>query len=753
MRGSRSSFIGTSGALVVGFLLSSAPALAATGTPLAAPGRYPYVDPAQLDSWINVSDDGTVTFFTGRIDFGQHKQTAYSQIVADELDVPYASVRAVMGDTSRTPNQGASSASDGLLNGSPPIRHAAAEARRVLVDLAVERLAVPANQLSVTDGIVSVVGDPSKRVSYGDLIGGRRFGVTLQVERADTLSVDVHGMAKPKDSRTYRIVGQSVPAEDIAAKVNAKWPRVHNVRLPGMLHARLVLPPSPGAHVATVGTFRTPVAPDVQVVRNGDFIAVVAKNEWSAIKAAEALDVSWTPADFSNGSKAVFDYLRTTPAVMPEKAVFAPVGDVDASLSAAHRTFEAVYNYPAQNHGMIGPSCGVADVRGDNVVAYAGTQDPPRTREVIAKLLRVGESNVRVIPVEPSGCYGRMGIDDATVAAAFLSKRVGKPVRVQFMRAQEHVWEPVQQPSSFTLRAGIDESGKIVAWDQQEWSWAWDDVELPVRLATGAGLKAERSPFYRQPGGGESSSYRFAAMRGRAYTGAPLLRGTAMRSPGRIQINFSGEQFMDEIAAATSQDSLAFRLRHATDPRTIAVLQRAAESAGWQSRPSPSGDAKGSGRIARGRGISVVSNQRNTYVATVAEVEVDRQTGKVAVKRMVVAADPGLVINPVAISAQIEGGTIYATSRALKEEVTYDGKNVLSKDWLSYPILRFSETPEIEIVLINRTELSPGGIGEPPNTTPAAAIGNAIFDAVGVRVREMPFTPARMLAALNARGA
>jgi nicotinate dehydrogenase subunit B len=746
MRATRSDFLKAGGALVVGFAI---PGVASASTAATAQaGRYGYVDPAKLDSWIAVAQDGTVTYFTGRIDFGQHKQTAFSQIVAEELDVPYAAVHAVMGDTARTPNQGPSTASNGLLDGAKPLRHAAAEARRVLLELASERLGVPVSHLVVTDGVVSVNGESERQVPYGALIGGRRFGTTLSVTHPDSATVDVQGTATLKDPRNYRIVGQSIPAVDITPKVSARWPRVHNVRLSGMLHARLVLPPTPGAHVARIGGLRGTVPDVVQVVHDGDLVAVVAKTEWAAIKGAEAVDVTWTEASLPSNN-AVFDYLRGAPAIYPVHQTFKPVGDVDAVLGGAHRTFEAVYDYPAQNHGMIGPSCGVAEFRDGELVAYAGTQDPPTTREAIAKLLGLPKSSVRVIPVESSGCYGRLGVDDATVAAAFLAKKVGRPVRVQLMRAQEHVWEPVQQPSSFTLRAGIDANGKIIAWDQQEWTWGWDETELPLRLVPGEGLKSDTEPLFRQPGGGESSSYQFGAMRGRGYTAAPLLRGTAMRSPGRIQINFAGEQFMDEIAAATKQDPIAFRLRHTSDPRTIAILKRAAEASGWETRPSPSGEAHTAARIAKGRGIAVVSNQRNSYVATVAHVEVDRQTGKVAVKRIVVAADAGIVVNPVGIRAQIEGATIYATSRSLKEEVAYDKSKVLTKDWVSYPILRFSEVPQIEIALIDRKDVLPGGIGEPPNTTPAAAIGNAIFDATGVRIRRLPYTPSRVRAALG----
>jgi len=739
---SRGRFLATGGALIVSFGL---PPATAADPPAPAAGPYPLRDPAQLDTWIAVSQDGSVSFYTGRIDFGQHKSTAFSQIVADELDVAYEAVKPVMGDTSLTPNQGASSASDGLLNGAKPIRHAAAEARRILVERAAQRFGVEPAQLVVANGVVSVSSDPSRRVRYGDLIGSARFDVTLKVSNPDTVVVDVIGAAKLKDPSTYTVVGKSLPARDIPAKVTGTAPRVHNVRLPGMLHARLILPPSPGSHVVSVGSL-TGFA-GVHVVHRGDFVAVAASDEWTAIRAGQQLKVVWSPAETLPGSDAVFAYLRNAPASMPQRVV-KKVGDSAAAMAGAARTFEAVYNYPSQNHGMIGPSCGVADVKDDRITLYAGTQDPPGTRAATAKLLGVPLEMVRVIPIEPSGCYGRLGIDDATVAAALVSRELRKPVRVQLMRGQEHTWEPGQPPSTFSLKAGVDPSGKVVALEQQEWSWALVEDELPVMLASSGEIKGTMPPFFRVPGGGEPGNYAFANLTVLGNTVAPRLRGTAMRSPGRIQVNFAGEQFLDEIAAATGQDPIEFRLRHVADERSAAVLRAAAKAAGWVSRPSPGPDARSGARIARGRGVSLVASQRSTWVATIADVEVDRQTGLVTAKRITVAVDPGIVVNPVGIEAQIEGATIYATSRTLKEEVRYNRSTVASSDWLSYPILRFMEVPDIRIELLNRTDQPPGGIGEPPNTTPAAAIGNAVFDATGIRLRELPFTPARVKAAL-----
>jgi nicotinate dehydrogenase subunit B len=738
----RSAWLQTSGAVIVSFGLPFRPGVAEG----AAPGRP---DPSQLDSWLAVSSNGTVTAYTGRVDFGQRKRTAYAQIIAEELDVPVGAIVLVMGDTALTVSQGASTASDGIYHGARPLRHAAAEARRVLLELASKQLGVPASQLTVSNGIVSAAGDPSQRVAYGALIGNRRFNVTLKVVRDERPALDVQGQAQPKDPSRYTIVGRSVPAAEIPHKVAATWPRVHNVRLAGMLHARLILPPAVGAHVVRVGGFEEPAPRGVRVVAKGDFVAVLSENEWTAIQGAERLAVTWTHAETLPGNDRVFEYLRTAPSSAPPETVV-KVGDVDAALPAAAKTFTAQYNYPSQNHGMIGPSCGVADVKTDEATVYAGTQDPAKTRSAIARLLDVPEQNVRVVPVEPSGCYGRLAVDDATVAAAVLSQHVGRPVRVQMTRGQEHTWEPLQPPSTFSFRAGVDASGKIIAWDHQEWTWGYVGDELPVMLIPRGKIKAGAPPHVRPPGGGAVSAYTFANARVVGNPVAPLLRGLFMRSPGRIQVNFAGEQFMDEIAAATGQDPIAFRLRHTTDERTAAVLNDVAKAAGWESRPSPSLDARSSARIARGRGVAVVAGQRNTYVATVAEVEVDRRTGNVRVRRMTVAVDPGLVVNPDGIRAQIEGATIFATSRALKEEVRYDRIKLTTSDWLTYPILRFTEVPDVRIALLNRTDLPPGGIGEPPNTTPPAAIGNAIFDATGIRLRELPYTPARVKAGLQA---
>lgn len=773
---SRTTFLRGGGALIIAFGL---PLSLTAREAAAASVPYPNVDPSQLDSWLAVSADGKVTVFTGRDDTGQHKETSYAQIVGDELDLPFDSVSVVMGDTARVPNQGGSEASDGLLNGGKPLRHAAAEARQVLVNMAAARFGVSAAQLGVTNGVVSVTSNPSQSVSYATLVGGQRFNTPMTVLGSST-TLDVAGSvpAQVKDPSLYTLIGQSIPSPAIPKMVTATWPRVPNVRLPGMVHARVVLPPAVGVHLVSVDGFKTKPTGVVSIVSHGDFVAVVAQEEWQAIQAMDSLQTTWTPSPgllSSNGN--VYEYLRTTNRV--SQSVTVPlVGNVDTAIAGAAKTLSAQYNYPGQSHGMLAPSCAIADVQNGQAICWSGTQSPFSTQASIAAIIGVPTTNVRVIALYNSGAYGREGTDDVATAAAYLSQQVGKPVRLQWMRQQEQGWEPTYPPSAFSFRAGVDSTGQIIAWDHQEFATAAAGTDLPTQLIASAPLATSGTPSFRPPGGGDISAYAFANMRVLGNAAVPQLRGAAMRSPGRIQVNFAGEQFMDEIAAATGQDPIAFRLRHLsnnTDPYTLvsmqprmaAVLQTAQQVSGWKSRPSPGPGATSNARVVSGRGIAIVASQRSSYIANVAEVEVDKKTGKVSVTQMHVTVDAGQIVNPIGIQAQIQGATIFSTSRALHEEVVFTRSHVVDADWVSYPILRFVDVPQaINITLLNQPTLSPAGsfanggmgsyvnsgIGEPPNTVVPAAIGNAIFDATGVRVREAPYTPGRVRAALKAAG-
>jgi len=765
---SRKQFVKGGGALVVGIMVLGAGLTAGA----QADGAFPTADPSQLDSWLAIGSDGKVTVFTGRIDSGQHKQTAYAQIVGDELDVPFESISMVMGDTARVVDQGGSTASDGLVNGAKPLRHAAAQARSVLLGLAATQLGVPASQLTVSDGVVSGGG---KTITYGQLIGGKRFGTTVKVLSSGS-TIDVQGTATIKDPSRYKLVGKSLPAVTIPEKVTGKFTYIHNVHVPGMVHARLVMPPSIGARLVSIDGFAKKPEGLVKVVVKGDFLAIVTEQEWQAIEALDNIKTTWTKASTLPGSGNVFEYLRS--ATPFKQTLVGSNGNVEAGLAAASKTFSAQYNYPVNNHGLIGPQCAVADVRGNQCTLLTPTQVPFSTQKAAATILGVPAGNVHVIYIEGSGQYGRGGLDDAGVAAAFISQQVGRPVRVQLMRQQEHGWGPSFPASAFDFRAGVDATGLITTWDHQETAWGTNALELPLQLVARQDVTTTGGPSNRPPGGGDVATYAFANYRQTGNSIAPLMRGIYMRSPGRIQTNFAGEQFMDEIASATGQDPIQFRLRHLANnndiytlasikPRMQAVLQAAQQVAGWETRPSPGPGAKSSARLVTGRGIAIVASQRSSYVANVAEVEVDKKTGKVRVTRMHVIVDAGQIVNPRAITAQIEGATLYATSRALKEQVVFNKETVTSTDWVTYPILRFVEIPaSIDVTLLDQPALSPvgsfdnggmgsyvnSGIGEPPNTVPPAAIGNAIFDATGVRIRELPFTPARMRAALKAAG-
>lgn len=743
----RSRFLQASAGLVVACGIP-APLRAAVATG-EAHAPFPAVSPASLDSWLAIMPDGSVTGFTGRNDSGQGKETAFAQVIAEELDVRVSTVLMVMGDTARTNDQGGSFASDGLLDGARPLRHAAAEARAFLLRLASTRLNVPVEQLRTHDGAVLVAAVSSRRITYAGLVGGRRFDVKLNVTGSGR-SLDIIGTVPVKDPKTYTIVGTSVPRFDIPAKVSGTYARVQNVRLPGMLHGRLVPPPAYGAEVVRFGGLKEPIDGVIKVVRKDNFVAVVARDEWTAIRGARSVDVTWsTPQHLVTGD--LFDAMRKMPANAPVRAV--PLeGDVEAALAVAQTKLQATYDFPIQNHGMMGPSCAVADVRPGEVTLYSGTQYPVITRRNVAAMLGVPLESVRVIWHQTAGCYGRMTMDDSVSAAALLSQAVGAPVRVQFMREDEHAWEPHIAPYTFAMRAGMDANGHVTVWDQDVWTWGLGpQAELPWILSGTAPPNPGRFSFAKI-GGGDAPTYKFANQRSTGHPiTTPMVRSIDMRSPGYIQANFANESFVDELAAKAGKDPIQFRLEHALEGRAVDVLHAVERLSKWERRPSPSAAARGSGRIARGRGVAVVSGQKSTWVATVAEVEVDRLTGVVRPTRMFVAVDAGLIVNPDGLRNQIEGATLFGTSRALKEELTWNASAVTSTNWANYPILRFTDVPDVEIVTIDRIEQPPGGIGEPPNTTAPAAIGNAVFDATGVRLRRVPFTSTRVKLALEER--
>jgi nicotinate dehydrogenase subunit B len=695
----------------------------------------------QVDAWLAVSRDNRVTILSGRVELGTGVQTALAQIAAEELDVSIDRISMVMGDTQRTPDEGYTAGSKTIQVGGVAVRQAAAQARQVLLGLAAKRFRVGAEQLLVRDGIVSTSGSTSQQVSFGDLIGDQRFNMLV--------GKNVH----TKSPDEYTIVGQSIPRFDLPNKIAGKPSYVQDQRVPNMLHGRVVRPAGIGATLQSIDESSIEnIQGVVQVVRNGNFVGVVAEQEWQAIQAAEQLKVAWQLVD-SLPDQA--DLYTTWLAAKTQDTSVVNDGAVDSVLSSSDHTLQATYQTPFQSHGSIGPSCALANVGAQRATVWSSTQGVFPLRGALAQLIGMDAENVHVIHVEGAGCYGHNGFDDAAADAALLSKAVGRPVRVQWTRQDEHGWDPKGPAMVMEVRGALDDQGNVAAWDYGVWTpthstrpggmaanlLAGTLVDPPAPAADNANIGGDRNA---------KTNYTFKHNRVTAHWLDSPLRPSALRSLGGGPNTFANESFMDEMAAAAGADPVAFRLRHLSDDRARAVVQAAADKAAWQARPSPL-SAPASGSTASGRGIAF-SRYENTeaYTAVVAEVDVDRTSGQVRLQRLVVAQDAGLIINPNGITNQLEGNMIQAASRALKEEVTFDRTHVTSVDWASYPILTFPEIPQVEVVLINHPDQPAYGAGEPSTLPVAAAIGNAIFDATGVRIRTVPFVPGRVSAALGA---
>ncbi|HYT53372.1 MAG TPA: molybdopterin cofactor-binding domain-containing protein, partial [Verrucomicrobiae bacterium] len=746
----RRQFLKGSGALIVSFnLFPPASNLFAQSSP--ASGGEP--DPTQLDSWIAIGQDGSVTIFTSKVELGTGIETALAQIAAEELDVSWRKIKVDMGDTSKTIDQATTSGSRTIERAGPQVRQAAAAARKELLRLAAEKLSAPAEKLTVRDGVVSVVGNPSKRMSYAQLIGGKRFNVKIQAEgRGNDLKLaqDV----KAKDPKEYTTVGKTVPRFDLPPKVTGEAVYIHDVRIPGMLHGRVIRPPTVSTAPVNIDEDSVKNIPGfVKVVQQGSFVGVVAKTEWAAIKAAEALKVTWAKptTKLPANTEELYAYLKNTKSFTTLKG--AEKGDPAATFDKAKKQYEATYRWPFQLHGMIGPSCAVADVRGDQATVWSGCQGPFRIRASVAALLKLPEKNVRIIYRDGSGSYGRLSSDDSSEDAALLSRLVGAPVRVQWSRRDEHGWEPKGPAQLQTLRAGVDDTGKIIAWEFTDYSLPWTVSATTTLLASeqiGIKSKTPGSGNGNQ-GGGEIYAFentKVSAEQIPWLQPEPFpLRTSNLRAPGQLSRCFASETLLNEIAADLGADPVEFRLRYLTaDQRATDVLKAVANKTQWQKRSSAS--ASSSGTTATGRGIAL-TRRSGGYAAAVADVEVNKSTGKVTVQRITLAHDCGLIVNPDGVKNQVEGNIIQGVSRALLEEVSFDASGVTSLDWSSYPILKFPEVPNLDIVLINRQEVSPLGAGELATVPVPAAIANAIFNATGVRLREVPFTPKRILAGLQ----
>ncbi len=692
-----------------------------------------------LDDWLAFEPDGTVNAYSGKVELGTGVQTALAQIVAEELDVPLERVHMTMGDTYQTPDEGYTAGSATISGGGSALRNAAAEARRAMLGMAAVRLDAAGDELVVQGGVISVKDRPERSVTYAELMGGKQF------------NLQVTGSAPRKAAAAYRIVGTPIPREDLPGKVAGRPSFIHDLRVPGMLHARMLRPPGPAAQLISVDEGSVRGLPGlVKVVQLGNLVGVVAETEIQAMEAAKRLKVEWQPAPAYPAMQELYAYLKQQPT---DDHVLVEDGDTEAALKGAARRLDATYYQPYHAHATIGPSCAVAQVTNDQATIWSSTPGPYPLGGAIAQLLEMPPERVHMIFVEGAGSYGQNGADDAAADAAVLSREVGgRPVRVQWTREDEFVWEPKAPAMVMEAHAGLDEKGNIVAWDYHVTSPSHvARARLGGQLIAGQLIARKRAPASRFSFGAERNAptnYSLPAQRVTVhYLQESPLRASSFRSLGGGENTFANESFMDEIAAAAGADPVEFRLRYLKGERERAVLQAAAEKAGWQSHPSHQRD--GGGR-AEGRGVAFVRYENDQAIAaTVAEVEVERATGVVRVQRITVAHDCGLIINPDGVSNQIEGNVIQSLSRTLKEEVQFDQERITSVNWESYKILTFSEVPDIQIMLINRPDEEAVGAGEPSTTTTAAAVANAIFDATGMRLRQIPFTPERVKAALS----
>lgn len=731
---SRRDLLKGGGALLVGFSIDgSLPASAARGEIAGPP------DPNAIDSWIAVHADNTATLFLGKVELGQGNTTGLLQIAGEQLDLDMSQLKSATLDTNVTPNQGGTISSSSIHEGGPQVRAAAAEARQALLRLASTRLGVQTGSLTVSKGVVSSDGFPTRSVTYGELLGDKLF------------SVKFTGTAPQKPIGRYKLVGTGVPRVDIPDKASGKYEYMQHVRVPDMLHGRIVRPRGQraygaGAKPMSIDESSIKHIPGARLVRKGDFVGVLAEREWDAVKAARALKVTWQESSALPGNADLFERMR---AAKTNDTVIADWGDAAKAFAQAAHVASATYYCPYQAHVPFAPNCALADVGPNGALVLCPTQDVYLSRDVLAAVLGLPVDKVRVRYVESSGTFGHSCHEDAAQAAAIMSQAVGKPVRVQFMRGDEHGWDNYGPAHLADVRAAIDGDGKIVAYDYQGWQHGWILTETSHELAL-------QLPPQERTGGlpailvnrmSTGSMYAVANRRvvSHAIPMVGMLKGGPLRSPLDLSYAFASEQTIDELALAAQLDPLEFRRKNIGDHRWLGVLNAAAEAAGWT--PRIAGSARSQGEVARGRGIGL-GTHHVSYGAAVAEIEVDKRTGDIVATRVYAALDAGLIVNPALVENQIVGQVIQATSRMLKEEVTFDHSGVTSLDWVSYPILRFAEHPNVTPVVVQRLEEPSTGAGEEVMGATASAIANAFFDATGVRLRQYPMTPERVKATL-----
>ncbi|VWM03868.1 xanthine dehydrogenase family protein molybdopterin-binding subunit [Burkholderia lata] len=715
------------------------------------PGSLSSYVPALPEVFVAILDDGRILAFNGHVDLGTGIRTSLAQIVAEELDVPAARVTMVLGDTAATPNQGPTIASATIQISATPLRCAAAQARHTLLALAAERFGVDAAQLHIDDATISANGQTA---TFATLVAAHRIALTLDLN------------TRTKDPAQYRIVGRSSPRVDLPAKATGQLTFVHDMRVPGMLHGRVVRPPyaghDSGSFVGTslVDVDRASVADVpglVAVVAIGDFVGVVAEREEHAIRAARQLRVTWRPLPALPSLDAPAAAIAAAPA---KRRVLLDEGDVDAARAQPDTiTLSRTYAWPFQMHGSIGPSCALADYRepgAGRITVWSGTQNPVSLRYDLATLVARDEADFDVVRMEAAGCYGRNGADDVCGDALLLSRAVGRPVRVQLSRADEHLWEPKGTGQLMQVTGTVTRDGRLLGYD---FTTRYPSNDAPLLAALLTGTIAPEPRVFEMGDRTAVSPYTSPHRRFVCEDLAPLVRASWLRGVSALPNSFAHDAFVDESAALTGVDPLAFRLRHLQDTRATELLQAVADRAGWTPRAQGTPHEPAASRLVRGRGVAYARYVHSRFPgfgaawsAWIVDLSVDRVSGEIRIERVTVGQDTGTMINPDGVRHQIHGNVIQILSRTLKERVRFADGKVASREWASYPILTFAEVPDVDVVLMPRQGEPPLGAGESASVPGPAAVANALFDATGVRFYSPPFTPETIRAALRDAG-
>jgi nicotinate dehydrogenase subunit B len=731
---SRRSFLKTAGHLMIGFSLYPFSSCETKGSPMvvppyAAPPLRPHIDNKLIDSWIRLDSEGHVTVLSGKQELGQGIKIALIQIAAEELDIDPSRCHIINSDTGQTPNEGFTAGSNSVEGSGKAIRNAAAEARLYLLKLASQKWNTTPESLTVSNGIIK--SQTGQEISYWKLLEGK------------FIEEKITGEAVPKEPNRYNYVGQSLKRDDIHKMVKGEAHFVHDLRMPAMVHARVLHPPSYQSNLSSIDLSQVESLPGIlKVIRNGSFLAVVAEREYQAVKAHEILKslAVWSQVPIETPSDQLFESMKNTSGKPEEVKLSSGISDVIANAEISH---EAEFFHPYRMHASMGPSCAVALWEEKLLTVWTATQGVYPVRATLADLFSREEESIRCIGVSGSGCYGHNGADDVSGEAALIAKEVpGRHVRLQWMREDEHKWEPYGTAMGFRLSAGMDADGNILAWDTDVWSDS-HSTRPNGQAASFVSARHLENPFPYQKGGFSGGSYRngipeytIAAKQLHLYNYSGPLRTSSLRGLGAYGNTFALESFLDELIHKSGNDPIDFRLKILEDPRARAVLEKLAEKTQWKSRPKTASN---------GFGVAYSRYKNSTsYFAVLAEVEIDKATKNYRLKKLTGVIDSGLVINPDGLINQTEGGMIQSASWSMLEEVQYDQDGITSTNWVSYPIMRMIEVPEIEVHLIDRPDTPPMGAGEAAMGPVSAAIANAIFDATGSRIRAMPLRPEKI---------